>query len=289
MIFAYKKSALIFIVSSVCFFIVCAAAILDMYCFHMLNNMFWFVILSISLIILAVCMRLSLRIRKKLYNDSVQLCDRDLDAFLTEQDRVYPKVSKPNQAVVLLNKAHGLIAYEKYDQAQEVLKTAENHPFVQRSLHQQYLTASRFVTVYLRLQNYSMARAEIEKQRKITDKIAEKNPVMAQQYEKVVKNNLLICDVMEGIYSGNNVKEIAAEMYQNTERTYKSLSPDMWFYNYTYINSQYTMGLLSYTMGEKAQADKHFALAGKIKAEYPICRRLEKYLSDKDIKALIGM
>ncbi len=289
MIFAFKKSAVWFIVPTAIFAAVCVFYILDVFLFDLKYQTIGTVVLAVSVLLLAVCMRISLRVRKQMYNQSVKLCDTDADAFLDEQNRILHKASKPNKAVVMLNMAHGLIAHERYDEAEKILHEAEELPFVKKSIHQQFLVLSRLITVSLRGKKYADARSYVQKQQKMAEDLAEKSQAIAVNYQKAAEHNLLVCNVMEGIYSGTDVREIAGQMYLYTEQSLKKLNPDTWFYSYSFVNSHYTMGLLSYAIGDKEKSDRHFRQAAEIEAKYPLCKRIRQYLDDGNINALVGM
>ena len=93
MIFAFKKTALLFLIPSAVFIAVSLWYILDSLVLNTGLGTADLIMLIISVVVLFVCSRLSLNMRTKLYNESVRLCDNDLDAFIAEQDRIFSKAS----------------------------------------------------------------------------------------------------------------------------------------------------------------------------------------------------
>ena len=288
MIFAFKKTALLFLIPSAVFIAVSLWYILDSLVLNTGLGTADLIMLIISVVVLFVCSRLSLNMRTKLYNESVRLCDNDLDAFIAEQDRIFSKASGPNKSMIIMNKAFGLIAWEKLDEAEKILKEAGDMKQAKKSLHMQFLILSRKISIEYRKRNYDKVREYIECQSKLITDMKLDGTIFEKKYKIAVESNINKCKFLEELDKSDDSGKYAAKLFYETKQSLENLNEKSLFYIYSKINLEYTLGLLCYAMNDKSESERYFKLASEEKAAYPICSRLRKYLKDKDIRALIN-
>ncbi len=287
MIFSFKKTALLFMIPTVIFAAVSIWFIVDSVFLHSATGTINTILLMISVVVLFICSRLSLRLRTKLYNESVRLCDNDINAFIAEQDRIFSRASGKNKAMILMNKSLGLIAWERLDEAEQALREAEALKSVKSSRHLQMIVLSRRISIAMRRRNFDKAREYAERQRQLISEMKLDGTVIEQKYLRAVESNIGKCELLEKIHSSENCEKIAAGLLEDTKQSLEALNENALFYIYLRINLEYTSGLLCYAMGDSSEADRYFRLASEEKAAYPIIQRLKKYLEDKDIRALV--
>ncbi len=243
--------------------------------------------IGIALIILSFLgLSMLFRLVKKLYAETLQRCNDDIDGFVKEQKRIAKKTFGKTSLNVRMNLIFGLIAHERYNEAESLLMLVA--PKIEKD------TAPRKKLDYLMYTlNIYKNRHDMESYFNIMQRLLhdihdnfELFPLERIEYEHLAEINKF-----EAILFGSDIQDKTkpAKQLNFLARAYLSQEHFNETWNdYITMHLNYILGVTYLISGDDQSAEFHLKMTASQPFTYPEVTRAKNYLLYQDMNTLFS-